>query len=63
VIASICGFVTLVIVGSTLSAPVGIVAIPLAAAAGGAVKVGLLTLFLLPRLRRIGTDRSAVETG
>ena len=56
VLASICGFVTLVIVGSTLADPVGIVAIPLAAAAGGAVKVALLTVFLVPRLRRIGSE-------
>ncbi|HEX5824788.1 MAG TPA: lipid II flippase MurJ, partial [Candidatus Limnocylindrales bacterium] len=56
VIASICGFVTIVIVGSALSASVGILAIPFAATAGGVVKVGLLTLFLVPRLRRIGSD-------
>jgi len=56
VVASICGFVTLVVVGSALAGSVGIVAIPLAAAAGGVVKVALLTLFLVPRLRRIGTS-------
>jgi putative peptidoglycan lipid II flippase len=60
VIASIAGFVTILIVGSTLAGPVGIVAIPLAAAVGGAVKVGLLVLFLVPRLRRIATDGPAL---
>lgn len=59
VIASIAGFVTIVAVGSTLAGPVGIVAIPLAAAAGGAVKVALLTIFLVPRLRRIGGAEAA----
>jgi putative peptidoglycan lipid II flippase len=66
VVASIAGFVTIVVVGSTLAGPVGIVAIPLAAAAGGVVQVGLLALFLVPRLRRIGTAGPAVvasETG
>jgi putative peptidoglycan lipid II flippase len=59
VVASIVGFVTILVVGSTLAGPVGIVAIPLAAAAGGAVKVALLTLFLVPRLRRIGRAGAA----
>ncbi|MEW5989838.1 MAG: lipid II flippase MurJ [Chloroflexota bacterium] len=54
VIASIVGFVTIVAVGLALAGPVGIVAIPLAAAAGGAVKVALLVVFLVPRVRRIG---------
>ena len=66
VVASIAGFVTIVVVGSTLAGPVGIVAIPLAAAAGGVVKVGLLAVFLVPRLRRIGTAGPAIiasETG
>lgn len=60
VVASIAGFATVVIVGSLLAGPAGIVAIPLAAAAGGIVKVGLLTVFLVPRLRRIGSDGPAV---
>jgi putative peptidoglycan lipid II flippase len=60
VIASIAGFGTVVLVGTVLAAPAGIVAIPLAAAAGGIVKVGLLTLFLIPRLRRIGSEGPAV---
>ena len=56
VIASIAGFGTIIAVGLALAGPVGIVAIPLAAAAGGAVKVALLTAFLVPRVRRIGVD-------
>jgi putative peptidoglycan lipid II flippase len=60
VVASIAGFGTVVIVGSLLAGPAGIVAIPLAATAGGIVKVGLLTVFLIPRLRRIGSDGPAV---
>jgi putative peptidoglycan lipid II flippase len=60
VVASIAGVITIVIVGSSLSGPVGIVAIPLAAAAGGIVKVGLLTAFLVPRLRRIETAGPAI---
>jgi putative peptidoglycan lipid II flippase len=59
VIASIAGFATVIVVGSALAGPAGIVAIPLAAAAGGAVKVALLVVFLVPRLRRIGTDGPA----
>ena len=59
-VASIAGFATIIVVGSTLAGPVGIVAIPLAAAAGGVVKVGLLALFLVPRLRRIGTAGPAI---
>jgi putative peptidoglycan lipid II flippase len=60
VVASIAGFAAILVVGSALAGPVGIVAIPLAAAAGGAVKVGLLILFLIPRLRRIGVDGPAL---
>lgn len=56
VAASIVGFATVVVVGSSLAGPAGIVAIPLAAAAGGVVKVALLTVFLVPRLRRIGSE-------
>ncbi len=59
VVASIAGFVTVVLVGSALAGPAGIVAIPLAAAAGGVMKVALLTVFLVPRLRRIGSDGAA----
>ncbi len=59
VVASIAGFATVIVVGASLAGPVGIVAIPLAAAAGGVVKIGLLVLFLVPRLRRIETDGPA----
>jgi putative peptidoglycan lipid II flippase len=59
VAASLAGFATILAVGTALVGPVGIVAIPLAAAAGGAVKVGLLVLFLVPRLRRIEIDGPA----
>jgi putative peptidoglycan lipid II flippase len=61
VVASIFGFATILVVGSSLASTVGIVAIPLAAAAGGAVKVGLLTLFLVPRVRRIGRAADGQE--
>jgi len=61
VVASIFGFVTILIVGSGLAGSVGIVAIPLAAVAGGAVKLGLLTIFLIPRLRRIGSADAGPE--
>lgn len=60
VVASIAGVITIVVVGSSLSGPVGIVAIPLAAAAGGIVKVGLMAAFLVPRLRRIETAGPAI---
>jgi putative peptidoglycan lipid II flippase len=55
VIASMAGFGTIVAVGLALAGPLGIVAIPLAAAAGGGVKVTLLVVFLVPRVRRIGS--------
>jgi putative peptidoglycan lipid II flippase len=54
VVASIAGFVTVVAAGLVLVGPFGIVAIPLAAATGGAVKITLLAIFLVPRLRAIG---------
>ena len=60
VVASIAGFATILVVGSSLAGPVGILAIPLAAAAGGVVKVGLLVVFLVPRLARIGIDGPAM---
>ena len=63
VVASLAGFVTVVLVGSALAGPAGIVAIPLAAAAGGVVKVALLTVFLVPRLSRIGSDGGTGPAG
>ena len=53
VVASFAGFATIVIGASVFVPSVGIVAIPLAYAAGSAVKVVLLTIFLIPRVRRI----------
>ena len=57
VIASICGFVTLVVVGSTLAGPSGSWR-SRRRAAGGVVKVALLTLFLVRRLRGRAPRRS-----
>jgi peptidoglycan biosynthesis protein MviN/MurJ (putative lipid II flippase) len=54
VVASIAALITIVIVSSSLAPGLGIVAIPLGYAAGSAVKVALLTIFLVPRVRRIG---------
>jgi putative peptidoglycan lipid II flippase len=59
VIASIAAFGTIVVVASSLAPGIGIVAIPLGYAAGSAVKVGLLTIFLVPRIRRIGRGPGA----
>jgi peptidoglycan biosynthesis protein MviN/MurJ (putative lipid II flippase) len=53
VIASFAGFGTIVVLASVFVPAAGIVAIPLAYAAGSAVKVVLLTIFLVPRVRRI----------
>jgi peptidoglycan biosynthesis protein MviN/MurJ (putative lipid II flippase) len=53
VVASFAGFGTIVIGASTLVPTLGIVAIPLAYAAGSVVKVVLLSIFLIPRVRRI----------
>jgi putative peptidoglycan lipid II flippase len=62
VVASIAGFVTVVAAGLLLVGPLGIVAIPLAAALGSAVKVALLTIFLVPRLRAIGPGARPVAS-
>jgi putative peptidoglycan lipid II flippase len=62
VIASIAAFGTIVVVASSLAPGIGIVAIPLGYAAGSAVKVGLLTIFLIPRIRRIGRGPGAAGT-
>jgi peptidoglycan biosynthesis protein MviN/MurJ (putative lipid II flippase) len=53
VVASFAGFGTIVVAASAFVPTVGIVAIPLAYAAGSVVKVVLLTMFLIPRVRRI----------
>ena len=57
VLASFVGFGTIVVGASVLVPTIGIVAIPLAYAAGSAVKVILLTIFLIPRVRRIPAQR------
>jgi putative peptidoglycan lipid II flippase len=56
VVASFAGFGTIVLLAATFVSSAGIVAIPLAYAAGSAVKVALLTIFLVPRVRRIPTS-------
>jgi putative peptidoglycan lipid II flippase len=53
VVASFAGFGTIVVAATVLVPILGIVAIPLAYAAGSAIKVVLLTIFLVPRVRRI----------
>jgi len=53
VVASFTGFGTIVVAATVLVPILGIVAIPLAYAAGSAIKVVLLTIFLVPRVRRI----------
>ncbi len=54
VAASFAGFGVIVTSASLLAPQIGIVAIPLGYAAGTAVKVALLALFLVPRARAIG---------
>jgi putative peptidoglycan lipid II flippase len=53
VIASIAGFVTIVVVSQALAGPMGIFSIPASYAAGSGVKAGLLAVFLAWRLRRV----------
>ena len=59
VIASIAGFVTIVVVSQALAVPMGIFSIPAAYAAGSALKAGLLALFLVWRLRRVEATAGA----
>ena len=64
VIASFVGFGTIVVAASALVPGLGIVAIPLAYAAGSAIKVALLAIFLVPRVRRIRMpDRDELAPG
>jgi len=63
VIASLASLGTIVVVANMLVAPAGILAIPLAFAAGSAVKVALLGLFLVPRIRRISPETAAALPG
>jgi putative peptidoglycan lipid II flippase len=53
VVASVCGFVVIVGAAMLLAPRVGIVAIPIGYAAGNAVKVVLLSIFVAARLRRL----------
>lgn len=63
VIASLASLGTIVALANVLLAPAGILAIPLAFAAGSAVKVALLGLFLVPRIRRISPETAAALPG
>jgi len=54
--ASFAGFGTVLLVSTLIVPAVGILAIPLGYAAGMAVKVALLAVFLAPRVRRIGVS-------
>ncbi len=55
-LASIAGFVVIVIAGQTLSPTIGLSAVPAAFAIGMAVKVGILVAALAPRMARIGVQ-------
>jgi putative peptidoglycan lipid II flippase len=55
VVASFAGLGTIIALASVVVPAYGIVGIPLAYAGGSVVKVVLLALFLLPRVRRIGS--------
>jgi putative peptidoglycan lipid II flippase len=62
VIASVAGFATIIAVAQALAPVSGILSIPLAYAAGSAVKVVLLVVFLARRLRGIERAATARET-
>ncbi|HET9457318.1 MAG TPA: hypothetical protein VFO78_08250, partial [Candidatus Limnocylindrales bacterium] len=53
VVASIASFATIVVTALLLGPLVGIYSIPLGYAAGTALKVGLLSAFLVTRIRRL----------
>jgi peptidoglycan biosynthesis protein MviN/MurJ (putative lipid II flippase) len=53
VVASVCGFATIVVVALLFGPVVGIFAIPFGYAVGTGVKVGLLGIFLARRLSRL----------
>ena len=59
VLASVVGLATLVILAEVLVPSLGVFAIPIAYAIGGAAKLAVLAAFLLPRVRRIGRGRVA----
>ena len=54
VLASIAGLATLLVLAELLVPSLGVFAIPLAYAGAGAAKLIVLTVFLIPRVRRIG---------
>jgi putative peptidoglycan lipid II flippase len=58
VIASISGFVAIVVVSQATSPSLGILSIPAAYAVGSGVKAALLAVFLAWRLRRIELERA-----
>jgi putative peptidoglycan lipid II flippase len=57
VVASITGFLTIVVVSQATAGAIGILSIPASYAAGSGVKAGLLALFLAWRLRSIERER------
>ncbi len=63
VVASIAGFVTIVAVATVVAPGAGIIAIPIAYAAGSAVKVALLAVFLVRRLRRFDALAASGDPG
>jgi putative peptidoglycan lipid II flippase len=56
VLASIAGLATLVVLAELLVPSLGVFAIPVAYAGGGAAKLAVLVAFLVPRVRRIGAS-------
>lgn len=58
-IASLTGFVVIVIAGQTLSPSIGLAAIPAAFVVGMAVKLAILGVALVPRMARIGAAAQA----
>jgi putative peptidoglycan lipid II flippase len=62
-IASVVGFGATVFVAGSLVSSIGIAAIPASFTAGMAVKVAILTVALVPRLRRIGSLAPIEATG
>jgi hypothetical protein len=59
VVASFAGLGAVIVASSLLVPSTGIVAVPLGYAVGMIVKDILLTLFLVPRVRRIGVSSPA----
>ncbi len=61
VLASIAGLAALVVLAELLVPSLGVYAIPVAYAGGGAAKLVVLTALLVPRVRRIGTTGGSVR--